>query len=516
MKCRFARFLVLPLAVITLQPFSRSESDNAPPPAKMRVAVVVTDAHGNPVRDLSSGDFVLEVAGKAQPVQLAAPASAPEQSQKDGHGLVVVVIDTMHTRWAEEKDLRFEAAKYMAECAKRDVPVSLLVLSRDGTLNAVHEYTTSSTDLSAALAQADAQMHHQAPAPGVSPAVTAEAQRFVDFYKGEGKFSSPEAIRAYPEIMLRGLGTVAHYVANVPGRKSLIWISSTMPFAVDEKSRQIASPTLQTQDPWEAMYPNLLTADQVKELQGSWKESIAALQSSEVALYPVQTRATPNVRTDPEVLHSMASLAHMTGGLEVHSVGDVFPQFRDLAENNRSAYQLELPTDGDWSCKADWCDMKVTVKRTGAHVLAPEGFFRNTGASAAQPSAAAAQPAEAPPAASGIAFTVNWKPAEAAGAKKKVGFVVAFAPSAGIPAEGSADLNVEVIVHAFSNGTDKGAISFGANTHLPQDTLDQIHNKGFVLNNAIELEPGDYDVRFLVHDKTTGRVGVLNLPLRVA
>jgi hypothetical protein len=110
---------------------------------------------------------------------------------------------------------------------------------------------------------------------------------------------------------------------------------------------------------------------------------------------------------------------------------------------------------------------------------------------------------------------VTWKPAENEGAKKKIGFVVTFRPEAGIPAAGSAELNVEVMVHAFSGETDAEGVSFGTNTKLPQPTLDTVRSKGFVLNNAIELPPGDYSVRFVVHDKVSGRLGVLKVPLKV-
>ena len=507
------RWLLLPLLIsfLTLQVIPQSTPSNASVPAKLRFAALVLDSQGAPIRDLRADDFTLEIAGKTQSLQV-------QESNADrtgsGRGLVVVVIDNMHTRWAEEKDLRLNAGKYLAASAQRDLPVSLLLFSRDGTLSPVHEYTTSSAILTSALEQADAEMHHQTPV-SKSPEVSAEAQRLLDFYKGQGKFASARAMESYPGAILGGFRNVAQYVAGIPGRKSLLWVSSTFPFAVEEKKGKILSPTTPSLAPGDLIYPNLLTQDQVRKLQPIWEESIAAAQSAELALYPIQARETATVPLNPEVINSMSSLAHMTGGVEVHSVGDFFGQFVDLAQQSRAAYELVVSRDAISDCKSDWCPMKITVKRPSVRVLAPQGFFRNS-RPVPEATVAAAQPGEPSAGASPIPFTVTWKPAEEAGAKKKIAFVITFGPGAGLPAEGSTELNVEVLVHAFADGADKQAVSFGANKELPPATLDQVRSKGFVLNNTIELEPGDYSVRFVVHDKVSGRLGVLNLPLKVS
>jgi VWFA-related protein len=429
----------------------------------------------------------------------------------------VVVIDTIHTIWREESEVRVDAAKYMAACAKRDAPVSLLVLGSDGVLNPVHEYTTSSATLAAALERADAEKHHRTPVADAAPEMVAEAFRFVDFFKGAGKFTSPRTSRAYPGVILDGFSTVARYVSGIPGRKSLIWINSIFPFAVEEKQGRIASTTQEGN--WlsaAVSQPNLLTDDQVNQLQVMWKASIGAVQRSELALFPVLTRHTA-ISMNMEVVHSMESMAHMTGGREVHSVGDVFGQFLDLAESNAAAYEVVLPAEAARNCKSDWCELRITVKRSGARVLAPQGFFRDASVVPPETSVAVARlPGEPDPGPNPIPFTVSWKSAEGAGTKKKVAFVVSFGPTAGIPSEGSTELNLEITVHAISNRTDKQAMEFGAKTQLPSATLDQIRTKGFVLNNAIELEPGDYDVRFVVQDKISGRSGILSVPLKVS
>jgi len=511
MTRHFTLFLSSLILALTSQVLPQT---NVPAPAKLKFSVVVLDSHGALIRDLHVEDFAVEVAGKAQSVDVQSPPSA-DKDTNPARGLVVVVIDAMHTSWTEEKDVRLNAGKYLAACAKADVPVSLYLFNRNGVLTPVHKYTTSSAALESALQHADEEMHHQLSSASGSPEANDEAKRLVDFYRGEGDFASQQAIRQYPAAILGGVESIARSVAAIPGRKSLIWISSTFPFAVDEKQGRVLSPTVQSTSATALIYPNLLTPDQVRRLQTVWKSSITAAQSSQLALYPVQTRTTATIPIDPEVINSMTSMAHMTGGAEVHMVGDFFGQFLNLADQSRAAYELTVPNDAAQSCSSDWCPMKITVKHKGVRVLAAQGFFRDAATAQEAPAAVVQPPTEPVPGSSPIPFSVTWEPAEGAGTKKKIAFVVTFGADAGIPSAGSAELNVEVMVHAFADGADKQGLSFGANTHLAEATLNEIRNKGFVLNNAIELEPGNYNVRFVVHDKVSGRVGILQLPLKV-
>ena len=58
--------------------------------------------------------------------------------------------------------------------------------------------------------------------------------------------------------------------------------------------------------------------------------------------------------------------------------------------------------------------------------------------------------------------------------------------------------------------------TFNAAGQLSPEQAQQAHEKGFALNNVIELPPGDYTVKFLVHDKLTGRLGSITVPLKIS
>ena len=501
--------------------FSQSELSASKTDEKLRFGVAVANGLGVPIRDLQSDEFVIEVGGKIQPASTASAAasSATEGDASSnrgikGRGLVVVVLDTIHANWNDEKDLRASAGRYLAWFAQRDAPISLLVLSQDRKLHAVHEYTAGSATLAAALERADAEMHHRTSAGNASPEVAAETRRLVDFYRGTSKdfaWAQQIPLLTYPGAVLDGFHTVAEYTANIPGRKSLIWVSGMIPFEMEEKQGRIASLSPD--------YTHRMTEHELSQLQELWKTSMAAIQRSQIALFPVATRTNAITQVSSEVLHAMVSLARMSGGREVHTVGDAFQQLEDLPESNSAAYDVLVPLQAVQDCKAEWCELRITVKRAGARVLAPNGFFRDM--NALQPAATQAKalhPTLDSNSASGpdsIPFTVSWKPAEPGGNKKKLPFNITFGPEAGLLKNGSNELDLEITVHAICNGVDKQAVKFDAKGQLPPTTLDQVHLKGFVLNNVVSLETGEYDVRFVVHDKTSGRSGIVHSPLKV-
>jgi len=516
--------LLPPLITLLWTLIVRSQSvGNTNPNGRLRVGVLVSDTKGAILPALRGDDFTIEVAGKTASgdLQIVAPSSeAGKQAQpaalinsSDGRGLVVIVLDTIHTRWRDDKDVRAGALKYLSGLASRNAPVTLFVLDHDGNLNPVHEYQSGSATLAAALELADAELHKRKPATPASSEIEAETRRLVDFCKGAGRFAAPyETARGYPGYVLAAMATVARYASTVPGRKSLVWVSSMIPFEVEEKQSRVA--TLARSEAG-AQQRLLLTDDELKKLQPLWKESIGAVQRSEIALYPVAVRTDAAIQVESNILHSMASLARVTGGRELHGTGDPFPQLGDLTEGNRSAYDVLVPPEAFRECRSDWCTLKISVNVPGAHVLAPSGFFRDASLEQMHSTLAdsASEPESGPDA---IPFTVTWKATEDAGTKKRCPFVITFGPKADIPSSGSSELKLDITVSAISDAVARQTITFGANSQLAPATLEQIKLKGFALSNAIELQPGEYELSFVVRDKVSGRSGVLKVPLKVS
>lgn len=431
---------------------------------------------------------------------------------------------TPSTRWIDEKDFRPLIAKYLASCASHNFPVFLLIMDPHGVLHTVHDYITSSATLTAALNRADAGMHGRPPGDATSE-VAAESARLVDFLKGTiaNYTVSSAPLRASPEPVLDMFRTLAAATAGISGRKALVWIANITPFEVDEKTGTVISTsgvvdgfgigrTLQTQE--------TMTPDEMKRLRPFWKSSLTALLRAEVALYPFNARGEAGAVVDTQTLHAMHVIAAMTGGREIAAL-DPLSSLAGLSEQNLAAYDV-VASDEEKSCKSDWCELKVAANLPGERVLAPTGFFRDAGAwrQADVLAAGLTSPIDF----TGVPFVVRWTTAETlAGdkkespAKKKLGFVVTFLPEAGLPPPTGHELNLEIQVRTTGlGGENPQTATFNATGQLTPEQAQQAHQHGFALNNVIELAPGEYRVKFMVHDKITGRLGSITVQLKVS
>ena len=121
------------------------------------------------------------------------------------------------------------------------------------------------------------------------------------------------------EPVLNLFRSVAYAGAGVPGRKTLIWLTTTAPFNVDAKTHLLESPfiisrrgaiTLSTGVDPSRLGPAavsgmaatqsdsgqaLLTPDQVKRLLPLWRATVNALVANDVAVFPVDISGSENV-----------------------------------------------------------------------------------------------------------------------------------------------------------------------------------------------------------------------------
>jgi VWFA-related protein len=515
-----------------------AQSPNPADAGKLQFGIVITDPNGGAIRDVSGKDLTIEIQKTTQPgqVQPISPVAAivdpapgeftNRNSAATGRGLVMLVLDTIHTRWLDEKDLRPVIAKYLASCASHNLPVFLLVMDPRGVLHTVHDYTTSSTTLTAALNRADAVVHGRPPGDA-TPEVTAETTRLVDFLKGAiANYAVAAApLRASPEPVLDMFRTLAAATAGISGRKALVWIANITPFEVEEKTGLVVGTTTMVNGfgvtGHEYQNHQMLTPDELKVLRPFWKSCLTALLRTEVALYPLATRGQADTPVDTQTLHAMHVLAAMTGGREIAPM-DPLPSLAGLSDQNLAAYDV-VASDAKQSCKSDWCDLRVAVNRPGVRVMVPTGFFREAGAwqQAEVLSAGLSSPIDF----TGVPFIVRWtttdsptpNKTEAQAPKKKVTFVVTFPPEADLPPPTGHELNLQIFVRATKLGSsDPQNANFNAAGLLSPDQARQAHQQGFALNNVVELPPGDYTVKFLVHDKLTGRLGSITVPLKVS
>ncbi len=113
----------------------------------VRLAVSAAAQGGASVTDLTKADFAVKDSGKPRTLaNFTAPKPNPTASQKlqpnefsnypdprEANGAIFVVLDIIHTRFVDERDVRVQILKFMASAAQAKHAVSLAILSEKGT-----------------------------------------------------------------------------------------------------------------------------------------------------------------------------------------------------------------------------------------------------------------------------------------------------------------------------------------------------------------------------------------------
>jgi VWFA-related protein len=407
------------------------------------VDVVARDHHGDAVKDLKSGDFqIVEQAGshKAQE-QIAsfrlldrALAKAPD-AEKAALQLpagvyanlvtskslsvppTILLVDGLNTDATAQVQVR-QKMIHLLGSAPSDVPMAVFLLGRQ--LRMLQNFTTDAKLLRAAAERAmtleatnlqtkdlrDDTMSHsslleemagadgQSDIPGGPPGVptgsvgggggnsaTLLAMRALELQQFERE-QYAESMDIRVKMTLDALRVIARHVSGYPGRKNLIWISSTFPLAIMPD----ANVTMVAKFSGIRSYGEDLTA------------VASALTDAQIAVYPVdprgmdtqqmfdpQSRAKMNPFSEGAALgresdlrfssqQSMHDLADQTGGKVCLNNNDLSECVKRAVDDSSSYYELTYyPTDKNWH--GEFRKINVKTTRPGVQLSFRAGYF---------------------------------------------------------------------------------------------------------------------------------------------
>jgi hypothetical protein len=223
------------------------------------------------------------------------------------------VLDTIHTRYIDERDMREMILKFLGRAAQAKRAVALTILSMKG-LRVYHDYQTSSNVLLAALIKAGlGGMKGGTPPPGVNDAeVTAEAARLTAFSKADLSNATPpeQLVRSSVDMPLLMFQDVGHAAYGLPGCKALVWVTNITPFDIDPKTFQFMSNKAVNQGVAVAGAQtggtkDALSNDEIKRILPIWRRSMRALSDGGVAVYPVEARGSYSSGADTYTVATM-------------------------------------------------------------------------------------------------------------------------------------------------------------------------------------------------------------------
>ena len=555
--------------------------------------VVVSSPDGHPVHDLKATDFVLSEDGRSQqirsfqqhimpaagqngstPLQKLAPGLFTNFTPSHGDGPAnILLLDMLNTPLSDQAYARQQIQDYLNH-APEGTQVAIFGLS--DRLTILQGFTSDTSLLKVALSRKNAlkgssqlndpsgggaagtgensvsdSLADMGTAPDILEAV-ANAQQF------EAE-SQTFQFQQRAQITLDAMNELARYLANIPGRKNLIWFSGSLPIDI---------------------LPNTSTGNGFASM-GNWeaefRETMNLLVRSQVSLYPVDSRGLTGsgiysaagsgrkYARDPTAAgkdeakfdaqragenDTMLQAAHDTGGRAFINTNGLSAAVGKAIEDGSSYYTLTyLPANKSWD--GHYRKIEVAVPGKNYTLSYRRGYYTDdpNGPAPLSEHKASAMP-ESPaskslitrsmvrgaPVPTQITFTVRVRPATgAAESAPSVGNELAVSnPEARPPFTRYAvdfALNARDITFAQSDGLLHGAFEFvifvydangtlvnrsGSTLHAdfkPAVYTDFLH-RPLSYNQDISVpRKDDYFLRIAVHDLNSGHVGAVEVPL---
>jgi hypothetical protein len=212
----------------------------------------------------------------------------------------------------------------------------------------------------------------------------------------------------------------------------------------------------------------------------------------------------------------MDTLAERTGGKAFYNTNDIFGAVRQAIDDSRLTYQIGYyPEDIKWD--GSFREVKVEVKRPGVEVRTRKGYFalpdpKLTPASRRDALRMAAttpvEPTEMP-------ASVHVTAADVPGART-VTLTVRFDPRAMQfqQADGKWTATLDTaFVQRGSDGEILGGIEDTVRMNLPDQKYQKALEDGLSYTKQVAVNPNVADVRVILRDAGTGKIGAVTVPL---
>ncbi|HEY3837548.1 MAG TPA: VWA domain-containing protein, partial [Bryobacteraceae bacterium] len=292
------------------------------------VDVVVTDKKGQPISGLKPEDFTLEENGKKQKIAVftapgAASTNAAAQSSTppgvlSNHpedvgpkaGLVtVLLLDAANSPFKDQAYARSQMLKYVVEQGQSGHTMAVLTLA--DRLRVLQQFTSDPQILMTAIKKIRPEqpiLQPGAPVPeshgiatsgldrggGGGGAVNlsiasaqAAAQGFADIQVGFN-------LERRTQITVEAMRSLARILGGLPGRKNVVWLTSSLPFDLIPEDRNMTDAELLADLPGQGRQRSVSVnadgayASESRQLYGGEiKEAEADLASANIAIYPV-------------------------------------------------------------------------------------------------------------------------------------------------------------------------------------------------------------------------------------
>jgi VWFA-related protein len=521
----------------------------------VQVDTVVTDSHSRPVANLAASDFTVLENGKPQkiaffsyespekkvdsgpphPIAAGAFTNRPESGQSKP--VVILLLDGLNTPSSQQLYVRQQMLKYLADLQPSGARMAVLALGSDlavlqdfttdlGALRAsVKDYKrgrtrndveTPTIDLAAASGGGVIPASASAtagPTGGALPGV----QDLLEFFS-KSVANDEQDVRI--RVTIAALQAIAQSVAGYPGRKSLIWMSSSFPFTLSfgdspishfafykQYADDIRKTTALLTDANVAVYP----IDAHGLISGGGVADVGITATSGAPSTDLSAEAFKNFRSD----ETQNTVAQDTGGKVFRNSNDLTEAVKTAIDDSSSYYVLGYYLDQK-KLDGKFHTLRVKVDRDGVNVRSRTGYYaldaqawrkrQDEGTNAARLAGLAA---------TGVLFVAQPIKPKAPGQPALIEILVdpsTISFGAGPEDTYSIDLNFEVAA-LKPDGKPEHVETRTAAGDVRDTTYRQFLQSGIPMRVDMPLTAGRHLLRVTVRDNRTGHLGSLDVPL---
>lgn len=539
------------------------------------LTVVVRDRSGAPVRGLKAEDFAVLDEGKPQAIRAFAaseqpppagassavarriglPAALPpgvftnfDTAAEAPRDAAVILLDGLSTTIADQRFARLQILKFLARLKPGD-RVGLYALGRE--LHVVHDFTTSPESLLSQLARYQGEIQ-------ANPQNVSGMAQLLDDRKlndtGPGVFESMlDQISGEQQIHLANLEdrirrtmwtleSIAHHLALVPGRKSLLWISAAFPSVVstdiragtgspasfgaitDRAARALANAGV-------AVYPidarGVLVPPEYRAAVTYQQVNMARLLSRTKGRGQQRQNAQTVSNADPMIHNNrdettahhdvMAELAARTGGRAYFYENDMGKAMREALDDSAATYTLAY-YPAPYEENGRYRRIRVRLNRPGTTVLHREGYFAEDSRPPwdRQQRQALWDVMTLPLETAAVPFALQAAVSGADGGQRLQLSLRADPEAVTLREEKglwSGRLDI-VMLYLDAAGNSKGGAEESVPLRLSSAERDAALKAGFDYRQTLPLPAGAHRIVVAVRDAPSGRTGTLSVELR--
>jgi VWFA-related protein len=402
----FVSRVSIALALLALGPAAISVSaQNSPQPPTIsvstrlvQVGVIARDKNG-PVADLTKDDFVVLDRGKPQKISVFAVESAgsaqqpaqplpqntfsdlPQYGASTPRSITIVLLDNLNTLYGSAPTVFEDTPYWMEDHALANAKAHLLEYLRNlgqqdrvalyGLSDSLHVLCDFTSDRSRLLSIVEnydprSRTSREIVEPGairlpqqvdglIAPPFDAASMEHA---------GNANAVRA--AATLAALKAIADHVANIPGRKNLVWLSANLPFSA-EAMAAILSPAQIVAYPVDGR--GLLPRSAMFGSGG-----VDAAQPNLPAQIGDALGDSPAGSLQPTGIDTMQRLADLTGGRAFVNTNDLTGAIREAVADGTVRYSLGFYIDAH-SADGKFHELKVQVRREGLTIHYPKWYL---------------------------------------------------------------------------------------------------------------------------------------------